>query len=261
MTDLPKLASNRHDAWALLFAVIFPTFVTLVYFQWLQDSESAWQQAAYGIGKVLQFGFPIVFVGWFHRERIWGTRAYRDSKISPSASGPALPQPVGSIPYAIGFGLAVGSAMLAIFFTTIPTDVAAKLQTLVVEKISSIGIDRAWKYAALTVFYAICHSLMEEYYWRWFVYHQLKAFFSSFISNVLSSLGFMAHHVVVLGFYFGWSSPLTYLLSLSVALGGSFWAWLYQRDGNLLSCWISHAIVDAAIFGLGYWMVGGEFGS
>ena len=57
--------------------MIFPTIVTWVYFQWLKDSESAWQQTAYGLGKILQFGFPVVFVWLFHRERIWRTQADR----------------------------------------------------------------------------------------------------------------------------------------------------------------------------------------
>ena len=41
------------------------------------------------------------------------------------------------------------------------------------------------------------------------------------------SLGFMAHHVVLLATFFGWDSPLAYLFSLAIAVGGAFWAWLY----------------------------------
>ena len=44
--------------YAVIFAMVFPTVVTLVYFQLLANSDSRLQQVAYGIGKTLQFLFP-----------------------------------------------------------------------------------------------------------------------------------------------------------------------------------------------------------
>ena len=58
----------------------------------------------------------------------------------------------------------------------------------------------------------------------------------------------MAHHVIVLARYFGWGSPMTIAFSLGVAIGGVVWAELYRRSGTLLGPWLSHALVDAAIF-------------
>lgn len=105
------------------------------------------------------------------------------------------------------------------------------------------------------IFYAICHSFLEEYYWRWFVFDFLQKFVSTLVANLLSSFAFMAHHVILLGFFFGWDSPLTYGFSLCIALGGSVWAWQYKKTGSLLAPWISHMIVDAGIFSLGYFIV------
>ena len=96
---------------------------------------------------------------------------------------------------------------------------------------------------------------MEEYYWRWFVFDYLKKFTSKIYANLISSVGFMAHHVVLLGFYFGWASPLTYLFSACIAIGGIFWAWQYDTTGKLRACWISHMIVDFGIFALGYVLI------
>jgi membrane protease YdiL (CAAX protease family) len=62
----------------------------------------------------------------------------------------------------------------------------------------------------------------------------------------------MAHHVILLATYFGWSSPWTYAFSLAVAVGGAVWAWLYERSGSLVGPWLSHLVVDAAIFLVGY---------
>ena len=64
----------------------------------------------------------------------------------------------------------------------------------------------------------------------------------------------MAHHVILLGFFFNWS-PWTYVLSASIAVGGAFWAWQFNRTGKLRVPWFSHMIVDAGIFSLGYFLV------
>lgn len=251
-----KSTSNKITATAVLFAMIFPTIVTLIYFQWLRHSESSLQQLAFGTGKVLQFGFPVVFVYLFHCEKLQLT--WRRIRYSSSIPTEVKASSRICILIGIAFGVAVGMAMFILYFTVIDgTDVATNLVGMVAHKITSFGLDKPWKYFALLIFYALGHSFLEEYYWRWFVFDYLRKFFSDWAANILSSLGFMAHHVVVLGFFFGWNSPWTYLASLGVAVGGSFWAWLYQREGRLLSAWISHMIVDAFIFALGYLLLRG----
>jgi membrane protease YdiL (CAAX protease family) len=66
----------------------------------------------------------------------------------------------------------------------------------------------------------------------------------------------MAHHVVVIGRFFPndfWSATVP--LSLCVAGGGAFCAWLYHRSGSIYAPWISHLLVDVAVLGVGYDMV------
>ena len=42
------------------------------------------------------------------------------------------------------------------------------------EKVRGFGVGSVWAYAALTLFYSAIHSGLEEYYWRWFVFGQLR---------------------------------------------------------------------------------------
>ena len=231
--------------------MILPTIVTLVYFQWLRLAEPTIQQTAMGIGKVVQFGFPVVFVWMFHRYKLRRPSLATETANPTSASSTKHNWLIG-----IGFGLLVVVAMLVVYFLFIANQpVGETLKSLVKDKVLSIGANTPLKFLALGIFYALCHSFLEEYYWRWFVFDFLDRFHPTWLANVLSSLGFMAHHVVVLGFFFGWDSPLAYLLSLSVAIGGVVWAWLYRREGGLRGAWISHMIVDAGIFSLGYFMI------
>ena len=118
-----------------------------------------------------------------------------------------------------------------------------------------MNINSAAKYALMGVFYAAVHSLMEEYYWRWFVFAQLRRMTTLGPAIVISSLGFMAHHVLVLSVYFGWGTFLSLFFSLSVAVGGVAWSWLFHRSRSLFGPWLSHALVDAGIFLVGFEIV------
>ena len=121
------------------------------------------------------------------------------------------------------------------------------------EKLSGIGVTSAPIYAAVAIFYSLLHSLLEEYYWRWFLFGRLRDHLSFPAACTLSSLGFMAHHVVVLGTFMHerfWR--LAVPCSLGVAVGGLAWAWIYHRSGSLAAAWLSHALTDLAIMAIGY---------
>jgi membrane protease YdiL (CAAX protease family) len=95
---------------------------------------------------------------------------------------------------------------------------------------------------------------LEEYYWRWYVYGELRRGVPPGIALVVSGLAFSSHHVIILAVYlpgeYFWT--LTMGLSSAVAFGGIFWAWLYQRTRTLLGPWLSHALVDAGLMCVGY---------
>ncbi|MEM7315862.1 MAG: CPBP family intramembrane glutamic endopeptidase, partial [Planctomycetota bacterium] len=123
------------------------------------------------------------------------------------------------------------------------------------EKVTQLGFATPIAFIGLSIFYVVLHSFLEEYYWRWFVFGGLRDHVSITAAILISSLGFMAHHVLVLARYFGWSNPTTYLFSACVAIAGILWAWMYQRTGKLWAPWLSHAMADAAIFTVGFDMI------
>ncbi len=231
--------TSRFDLPVTASAIVLPTIVTVIYFVVLAKSPAAIQQAAYAIGKGIQFGLPIVFMWLFHRWRL---------RQPPEKRTNAVDWLIG-----FAFGLLVVASMFAAWFLFLSgTEIGNSVTAAVVEKVSGLKLNTPLKFLALGVFYALGHSLLEEYYWRWFVFERLTKMTSKWNANVISSVGFAAHHVILLATFFGWSSPLTWLFSAGVAVGGIAWAWLYDRSGSLLVPWISHLIVDAGIFALGY---------
>src|SRR5690606_17623555 len=174
------------------------------------------------IVKVFQFSLPVVWIGWFCCERLGLPRWTKQG-----------------LGVGVAFGLAAGVAMGGLYWALAETSLIATAAEAIQQKITELGLDRLWKFAALGLFYALFHSLLEEYYWRWFVFRRMRAHLGLWTAIGLSSLAFAAHHVVVLWHYFSHAPGAVVFFSLSVAVGGVFWAWLYEKTNSLFPGWIS----------------------
>jgi membrane protease YdiL (CAAX protease family) len=231
---------GRADLGAVVFVLLYPAAFTWAYFVLLSAAPTSIQQAVYAAGKALQFAFPLAWAILAQRRRLRLAR--------PNAAGLAA---------GLAFGAAVFAAMLLLYFDWLKP--GGTLETVAQgarQKVAGFGIDTKGAFLALAVFYSAVHSLLEEYYWRWFAFGELARWIEWKRAVAVSSLAFAAHHVVVLGAYFGPWSWTTWILSLAVAVGGAFWAWLYRKSGSLYGPWLSHLVIDAAIFTIGYDLVG-----
>jgi membrane protease YdiL (CAAX protease family) len=222
---------------ALVFTLGFPSLSTWLYFVVLAGHPV--MQVAYGVGKAVQFAFPIVFV--------WLCLKQRPRLVRPTRDGLGL---------GLLFGVVVLLGALGLFGLLSGSEHVAGATEAVTAKMRGGGVDSPARFLALAVFYCAFHSLMEEYYWRWFAYGQLRRLLPQGPANAISSVGFMAHHVIVIGQFFD-SWAVTLALSAGVALGGVFWAWLYERSRSLYGPWISHLLIDAALMAIGYQMMWG----
>jgi membrane protease YdiL (CAAX protease family) len=232
---------NRRLIWCgAIFALVYPTLMTWGYFVYSAQFPTGLQQAIYVIGKGLQFVFPIVWVWAVLREPLVQRR--------PSAQGVLL---------GAAFGAAVVGASWFIFnFYLRDTSVFAAAAPMIRGRLALIGIDTLWKYILLGVFYSLFHSLLEEYFWRWFAFGQLRRVMRLWPAIIASALAFMGHHVVILGKFFESQMWVGLLLSSAVTVGGVFWAWLYDRTGSLLGPWLSHLLIDVGVFWVGYELIG-----
>jgi membrane protease YdiL (CAAX protease family) len=233
--------ANRKLIWfGAIFALLYPTLMTWGYFVYSAQFPTGLQQTIYAIGKSIQFVFPIVWVWAVLREPLVQRR--------PSLRG---------VPLGAAFGAAVvGASWIMFNFFLRDTSVFAAAASMIRDRLASIGIDTLAKYILLGVFYSLFHSLLEEYFWRWFAFGQLRRVMRLWPAIILSALAFMGHHVVILGKFFENELWIGLLLSFAVAIGGVFWAWLYDRTGSLLGPWLSHLMIDAGIFWVGYELIG-----
>jgi len=225
---------------ALGLGLVLPSLVSLADFVWLAKGgggSNLAQQLAYGCGKAVQFALPLVCF-------------YLLERRLPRPAAPGL----RGLGIGVGFGLIVAGGMLALYYFALRNNpVLAQTPMKLRQKLEEFGLSSPAGFALFAGFVCIVHSLLEEYYFRWFLFGWLVRRLAVATAIVVSSAGFMAHHVIVLWIYmpnrlFTGVVPL----ALCVAVGGAFWAWLYQRSGSLYACWLSHLLVDAALFVVGY---------
>ena len=187
--ELPRESRPDLRRWVgVLLALVFPTFVTWAYFFQAAASGQGVQQAVMATLKVVQFALPLVWTWFVLRERIeWQRLATR------------------GVATGLAFGVAVVVAGWFVYeFGVAGTSTVIAAADEIRAKVAAFGIDSVPKYVALAAFYSLAHSLLEEYYWRWFVFGQLRRLVPLWPAILVSSLGFMAHHVLVLSHYFGW---------------------------------------------------------
>ncbi len=232
----------KREAVVLALAMVLPSAMAYVYFVALASPDGGQTNRAlliaYPTSKVIQFLLPLAFVFVFGRTRV--TRS--------AGQGDGLRQSM-----IFGFVVAIG---VFIAWQTLCDSVLIDVPNRVALKVAEFGTATPPRYLALAAFLSFVHSLFEEYYWRWFIHARLRQWLSFGPAATLSSLAFASHHLFVLDFFLPgqfWSAAVPF--TLGIAIGGAFWAWLFERSGSLIGPWISHMIVDATIMAVGYKMV------
>jgi len=212
-----------------------PTAAAVAYFILLENAPPFVQQAAYGVGKTVM-AVPAIWFFLIERGRIrWQLPRVRDIRDG------------------LAFGILVFGGMLAIYFGILkPAGSLDFAAPAIQQKLVGFGLVTTTRYAAFGVVISLLHSALEEYYWRWFVFGRLRDRIAPTWAAMIASAAFTGHHVVILGRYFGWLSPGQVLFSLGVFVGGVIWCAMYHRSRSLYGPWISHALIDAAIFVVGY---------
>lgn len=118
------------------------------------------------------------------------------------------------------------------------------------EMMATVGLDSRAVYIGAVVYWVCINSILEEYVWRWFTVRQFATLFHPTGAIVASALGFTLHHLLAMLVYFSW--PVAVLCSFFIFIGGLVWSWMFIRYKTIWPGWLSHALVDIAVFGTGY---------
>jgi membrane protease YdiL (CAAX protease family) len=142
-------------------------------------------------------------------------------------------------------GILMGAGIIG-SFEFLPQDLQKETLSRIALKTETLHIKQHfWIYAVLLSF---AHSLLEEFYWRFFLFTAFKKHLPRF-RHSLVALAFSLHHFVVTIFYFDFK--LGFLLGWGVFIAGYIWSKLYEKENSLGAVWISHIIADIALMSFG----------
>lgn len=179
--------------------------------------------------KIWLFSLPVIWHRYVDAERL---------SLSPARKG------------GFGVGLVTGvilSGIITAGYMALGSSLVDPV--FLIRKMEDIGLASRPVYAGCAIYWIAVNSVLEEYVWRWFVVKQCESLFRPAVSIFLSALFFTLHHIVALQVYL---SPIAVAIcSVGVFIGGATWSFMYMRYRSVWPCYLSHAIVDLAVFVIG----------
>lgn len=220
------MTSRRSAALALAIVIPAPSIGALVSF-WLAPGPTG--LVVYALCKATLYLTPALWARFVDRER-WTVSGWSRRGMVP----------------AIAFALAVGAAIVGVrvLLGDRAIDVGSFRAVLDQNGLSSPGA-----FVAAALWLSLVNALLEEYVFRWFITSRFERLAPRH-ATWLSAAAFTAHHVIVLARYL--PPATTALASAGIFVGGLAWSAIYRRAGSVWPGWISHALVDLAIMGVGY---------
>ncbi|HJM44593.1 MAG TPA: type II CAAX endopeptidase family protein [Candidatus Poseidoniaceae archaeon] len=147
----------------------------------------------------------------------------------------------------VGFGFGIGmSAVMGIAWLLFGSQID---QGALKELLEGNGLTNPIIYLGVTIYWICGNSLLEEFVFRWFIFEKFEAKVGSNYALYLSATAFTLHHTIAMLYMFPIS--LTILASFGIFIGGLLWSWLYLRYRSIWVVFLSHAIVDIMMFGIG----------
>ncbi len=172
---------------------------------------------------------------------IWYLRVDGDtiSKKLPSKDG-------------LKMGLATGLVMsIIILITWLIFESTLEIDQMTAT-LQSNGLSNINLYILGMIYWIFLNSLLEEYVFRWFVTTKSIIILGNNNAGIIFSASlFTLHHAIALHL-FGFLWWQTAIASFGLLSAAAIWSWLYIRYRSIWVCWLSHAICDVAVFGIGY---------
>ena len=102
----------------------------------------------------------------------------------------------------------------------------------------------------VSLYISFVNSLLEEYFFRGFVFRNMKQDTKPWVSYLLSSVLFAVYHIAMMLGWFGFG--LNALIMVGLALGGCIFNLLNDKLGCIYASWLTHMFANFAINTIGF---------
>jgi len=112
------------------------------------------------------------------------------------------------------------------------------------ESLEKINVTSStYLYVALIIIFV--NPLLEEYFWRGFVFRVFDKYWKGYWTGILFAL----HHMIIIAQWFNWWQFL--LVTIFLSLVGILFNWMYKQTDSIYASWFTHFIADLIIVIIG----------
>ena len=113
---------------------------------------------------------------------------------------------------------------------------------LITNSLDSLASINAKNIIFIGIFIIFFNSVLEEYFWRGFIFKETRKLLNPWTAHIITGLAFSLHHII---FYLSWFSvPFLVLATLGLTGYSIVMNFVFQKNKDLFSCWLIHGIVD-----------------
>ena len=147
---------------------------------------------------------------------------------------------------AIALGIGVYSLILGGYFLVSPyfdfSQIAGALT-------KNVGVTKD-NFLYVSIYISFANSFLEEFFFRGFVFANLKQLSGRKLAYQFSAGAFSLYHVAMM---IGWFAPVLFLLVMvGLVIGGMLFNWLNERLDTIYCSWLTHMFANFAINTIGF---------
>ena len=147
---------------------------------------------------------------------------------------------------AIGLGIGIYAVILGGYFLVSPFFDFSKIAGSLTE---NAGVTKE-NFLYVSLYISFVNSFLEEFFFRGFVFTNLKQHSCRKLAYIFSSVAFSLYHVAMM---IGWFSPALFLLVMvGLVIGGMIFNWLNEKLDTIYCSWLTHMFANFAINTIGF---------
>ena len=105
----------------------------------------------------------------------------------------------------------------------------------------------------VSLYISFANSFLEEFFFRGFVFTNLKQHSGRKLAYIFSATAFSLYHVAMM---IGWFSPALFLLVMvGLVVGGMIFNWLNEKLDTIYYSWLTHMFANFAINTIGFMLL------
>ena len=105
----------------------------------------------------------------------------------------------------------------------------------------------------VSLYISFANSFLEEFFFRGFVFTNLKQHSGRKLAYIFSAAAFSLYHVAMM---IGWFSPALFLLVMAgLVVGGMIFNWLNEKLDTIYCSWLTHMVANFAIHTIGFMLL------